>query len=196
MCLIALPAAGVVAGSMTSAMLTASVAASVAGAAMSAYGAIQQGKAANAQANYQAAVARNNQVIAERQAEATIDAGRAVESNKRLEMASLAGTARARAAASGIDAGYEAGAGGGNSAADIQESIGLVGEADALTIRSNYARQAYTYQVAGMNAGAEGELALLTGRNALTASRISAFSSVLSGAGSVADKWAGWQMKR
>ena len=50
-------------------LLIASLGLSAAGAGVSAFGAIQQGRAAQAQANYQAAVARNNQIIAQRSAD-------------------------------------------------------------------------------------------------------------------------------
>lgn len=189
MCLIALPAAGVAAGSMTSALMTASVAASIGSAVMGVVGAQQQGKWMQAQANYQAAVADNNRKIAEWKAADTIEAGKIAEHNKRLETAAMAGSARAIAAASGIDPNES------ESALDIQETIGMIGENDALTIRSNYARQAYGYQVQGMSYEAEGELALASGRAARSAANIQSINSLLSGASSLGDKWLAWRKR-
>jgi hypothetical protein len=160
----------------------ASLGASVLGAGMGAVGAIQQGKAAKAQGNYQAQVAANNQVIAERAAQDALDRGKQAEAQQRLKGRQIIGAQRAALAANGVlvDEG---------TAGQITEDQAGINEVDALNTRVNAEREAYNYRLQGANAGNEGQLALIKGRNAEDAAFFNATGSILGGAGSVADKW-------
>lgn len=164
----------------------ASIGASVIGTGMSAYGSMQQGKAAQSQANYQAAVARNNKIIADRQADDAIKRGSVEEAAYRRQVSQLAGRQRATLAANGVvvDQG---------SALDITEDTAEYGELDALTIRSNAEREAYGYRVQGQNFEADAGLYDATGANARSAGNFGAVSNLISGAGSVASKWYGFK---
>jgi hypothetical protein len=75
------------------------------------------------------------------------------------------------------------------SALDILGDTAELGELDALTIRSNAEREAYDYKVAAMNQGAQAGINRVSGQNAASAGRYGAMTSLLSGAGSISDKW-------
>lgn len=152
------------------------------------YGQMQQGKAAQAQANYQAAVLRNNQQIAEYQAQDAEKRGKLAEQQHRLKVSQLAGRQRAVMAGNGVvvDQG---------SALDILGDTAELGELDALTIRSNSAREAYGFRVQGMGFASDAGLALARGASARSAGTTGAFTSLLSGAGSVAEKWSSFAKK-
>jgi hypothetical protein len=160
----------------------ASLAAAAAGAAVSAVGAHQQGVAAQQQAAYQAAVARNNQVLAEQAANDATAKGRVLEQQKRQQVAQQEGMVRAVAGASGFDENS-------GSPLRIQESVAQVGEEDAQIIRNNAAREAYGYRTQGMNYAAQAGLDEAEGRNAATAGNLGAFSSIIGGASTVSSRW-------
>lgn len=164
----------------------ASLALSAAGTGVNVLGQAQAGKAAQAQANYQAAVARNNQIIAERQAADALQRGEIAEKQHRLRVGQLAGRQRVALAANGVvvDQG---------SALDILGDTRELGELDALTIRSNAEREAYGYRVQGANFAADAGLLDARGASARSAASLAGMSSLLSGAGSVADKWYGFK---
>lgn len=168
-------------------LATASLVLAGIGTAVSAYGQLQAGQAASAQARYQAAVARNNAILSERAAQDAEARGRAAEDRRRRETALLIGRQRAVLAANGVvvDTG---------SALDITAGTREVGELDALTIRSNAEREALALRAQGANFETEAELAGLRGRSALAEGRIGAFGTALSGSGTVAQRW--YQFRR
>lgn len=150
--------------------------------AASVAGSIQQGRAAKQQADYQAAVARNNQIIAQRKADDARERGRLAELQKRRETAQLIGRQRAGAAARGVE--VDSG-----SAVDITADTAAFGELDALTIRSNAEREALGFEAEANQFEAEGQLRRLSGRNQRTGSYFAAGGTLLSGGSKVADKW-------
>lgn len=164
----------------------AGLASSLLGTGLSAYGSYQQGQAMAGQAEYQAAVARNNQIIAERNAQDAELRGGLSEDQQRRQTAQLKGRQRASLASNGvvIDEG---------SALDITSDTAAFGEFDALTIRSNAQREAYNYRVQGSNFQAEENLMRMRGAAGSRAGTTGAVSTLLSGAGSVADKWYGYK---
>jgi hypothetical protein len=163
-------------------MLGVSLAATAIGTVVSAQQAKAQGQAAANQAAYQGAVARNNQILSERAAEDAIQRGGVEESRSRMETARLIGRQRAALAASGqvVDAG---------SALNITSDTAGLGELDAQTIRSNAEREAYNLRIQGSNFGSEATLKEMSGRQALTDARYNVAGTLLSGAGTVANKW-------
>jgi hypothetical protein len=159
-----------------------SIAATVAASAVSAVGAIQQGQAQSQQAKYNAAVARNNQVIAQQNAQDALDRGAAEEQQQRKKTQMLMGQQRASLAAQGADLSS-------GSALDVVSDIAGTGELDALTIRRNAALEARQYQVQGMNFQADSQLQKMQGRAARTASYFNAGSSLLGGLSSGFDAY-------
>jgi hypothetical protein len=148
-----------------------------ASAAISAVGAIQQGAAAASQARaqqgaqqYNAAVKEQNATVARQQA------GAREEQQRRMSRQVLA-QQRAALAQAGIGVGF-------GSALDIEEQSAIRAEMDALTIRYEGELQAKGLLASAQQDLFQGEMARAAGRNAQTASYISAGSSLLSGAAS------------
>lgn len=163
-------------------LATIATVASVASGAVGAVGAIQQGRAAKAQADYQAKVAENNRVLAERAAKQSEEAGELASHAARQRARQLIGRQRAIIAAGGGDVGV-------GSALDITGDTAAFGELDALTIRTNASRDADSFRAQGANFTAEADLARSRGSSALSSSYLEAGGTILSTAGSVASKW-------
>ena len=150
------------------------VAAALVGTVISAYGQIQAGRAAAAQANYQSKVAQNNQIIAQQNAEAARDKGRADAEDKRRETAQRAGRQRAQLAAQGFDVSE-------GTSLDILSDTAELGELDVLRIEADADQRARNYQIQGDNLQAESDLLKVSGKNAARAGQIGAFSTLLTG---------------
>ena len=112
----------------------------VASMAMGAIQAQQQAQAAQQQADYEAAVQRNNNIMAERAKQDAIRRGKREETLKRLETAQKVGTKRSNLAGSGFAVGT-------GSALTAQSDIKAMGGVEAQTIRSNARREAYGISV-------------------------------------------------
>ena len=162
--------------------------ASFAGTALSAFGQVQAGQQAAAAAEYNAAVARNNQIIADRQAEDALKRGQVAEEEQRRRTRAMAGTQRAALAASGIQLDQ-------GSPVDILSDTAQFGELDALTIRNNAEREAYGYRVQGMNFGAEAGLQQSRAGSAMSSALIGAGGTLLSGAASSYDRYDTWKRR-
>ena len=142
----------------------------------------QAAEAAAAQQRYQAAVDRNNQIIANRQAEDALRRGEKEEKQHRLKIEQLKGRQKTVFAASGVETDS-------GSALDILSDTAEIGELEALTIRNNAEREAYGHRVQANNFGASAQNRLLAADNTTRAAGFSGFSTLLSGAGSVADQF-------
>ncbi len=158
-----------------SALQTGVLGLSAAGGALGAVGAYQQGQVAKQ-------VGRNNQIMAEYAAQdAQRRAGEdAIKVQQRA--AALKGTQRAAMAAKGLDLGV-------GTQAEILDQTDFFGATDAATARDNGNRGAWSARQQGANARAQGDAAA---RQA----NLSAFSTVLGTAGSVASKWYDYSGKR
>lgn len=130
------------------------VAASIAISAMQAYNQHQQGK-------YAKAVANQNADIAEAQAEDAVNRGNIAADQRRREMRQRQGTQAATMGATGAYLGS-------GNALDIFADTAQFGTLDALTTVNNAQREAYGYQVQGMNATAQGNAAQSQARAAVT----------------------------
>jgi len=161
MCIAALPAIAMVA--------------TLASTGMSVMGSIQQGKAASAQANYQAQVAENNAATSRLQAADAIERGKIEEGQHRKQVSRMIGQQRAGIAGSGFELGDE-------TSQDILGDTASMGELDALTIRNNAQREAWGFEVQGQNATAEAGLSRMRGASAKTASYWQAGGDLLGGA--------------
>ena len=76
---------------------------------------------------------------------------------------------------------------------NVQGDTAKLGELDALTIRSNTARKAYNMRVEGLSDTNQAGLYDAQASNAKAAGALGGFSSILSGATSLSDKFLGWQ---
>ena len=132
----------------------------LAASAMQAYSQHQQGK-------YAAAVADQNADIAEAQANDAINRGNIEADRRRTQMRQQLGTQTASLGAFGADLGS-------GSAADSMGDTAQYGELDALTTINNAQREAYGYQVQGVNAIAQGRAAQSQARSAVTQTLLTA----------------------
>lgn len=166
----------------TATLATAAIVTSVAGTAVSAYGQYQQGKAAQSAADYQAAVLRNNALIAERNAKDALTRGKEAEAEHGRQVKQLIGRQRAVLAGNGVVVDQD-------SALDITADTAETGKYEQLIIRSNAEREALGYQMQAYNFGADAGLAQAKGGAAYSAGLLGALGTTLSGSGSVAEKW-------
>lgn len=162
--------------------------AGAAGSATSAYGSYQTGQAGARAASYQAQVAANNAVIARQNAVQDIQAGEIAATNKGLQTRAKVGSEKAIQGASGVDVNS-------GSAAAVRAGTAEIGMLDALTIRSNAAKQAYSQQVAAGSYDAQSELDKMKGAQAERAGTIGATGTLLSGAATVGGSFSRYQQK-
>ncbi|EPM1804087.1 virion core protein, T7 gp14 family [Klebsiella pneumoniae] len=127
---------------------------------LSAYNQYQQGK-------YTAAVAQQNADVATAQANDAINRGNAEADQRRRETRQRQGTQAAIMGATGADMSS-------GSALDIFGDTAQFGTLDALTTVNNAQREAYGYQVQGMNAIAEGNAAKSQSNAAVTQTLLTA----------------------
>ena len=152
----------------------------VAGLVMSAYGDMQQSKAAKSQANYQAAVSRNNRIIADRNAADIEKQGKEDANRHRAKVRQMEANQIAGLAGQGVDVTQ-------GTSIDLLADTAELGEFDAQVIESNAGREAYNARVQGMNHGSQAGLydAKASAQNPTMAGA----TSLLSGAGQVSDRW-------
>lgn len=152
----------------------------IAGTVAGAYGAYKQSKATKASLEYQASVARNNAEYSESQARDAIRRGQVAENDVRRRTAQLEGSQRARLAANGIDLGE-------GSALNILLDTSYFGELDALNVRDNSAREAAGFRTQRSNQSSNASL--LDARAGMEDPFGAATTTLLTGAGAVADSW-------
>lgn len=165
-----------------------SLAAGAIGTGVSVMGAMQQGKAAQAQAKYQAAVSENNAATARMQAADALERGKIEEQQHRTKVTRLLGEQRANIAASGFELGDM-------TSQDIFGDTAALGELDALNIRNNAKREAWGYEVQAGNFNADASLSRMSGRNSRTASMWQAGGDLLSGASKFANNYVDFNKK-
>jgi hypothetical protein len=116
----------------------------VASAVMQGIQAKNAAQAAKQAADYNAQVANNNAIIDAQQRSSTLQQGEAEAHKSMRDQAQMIGAQRAQMAANGIDLTQ-------GSAQDLLASTKFLGGIDVNTIQSNAARQAWGYEVQGMN---------------------------------------------
>lgn len=174
MCIAALaPVASALGATQTAATLGALSAAqsislglSAVGTGLSAVGAVQQ-------ARTQKQVAENNAKTAEWQAQDAERRGAQDAMDVQRKAAALKSSQRVSLASKGLDLGY-------GTAADIQDQTDFFGQIDATTARDNSAREAWARRAQKVNFQTEA---------AATRPWLTGGSTLLAGAGQVADKW-------
>lgn len=163
-----------------------SLASTVLGTGLGIAGQIQQANVIEAQSEFQAAVLRNNQILAERAARDAEARGRVAEQRQRMQTAQLEARQRAVFAGSGVDVST-------GSPLDVFADTARFGELDALTIRGNAAREAASLRAQGMGFESQARLQELQGQQAQSALPTAIGSTLLSGTGTVAQKWYGFK---
>jgi hypothetical protein len=153
---------------------------SIAGTVFSVYSAMQQSQAAQDSANYNAAIQRNNAQIAEYQAKDAVARGDQATEEHMRKVAQLKGTQKASMAARGLDLSE-------GTPLNILTDTDLFGEIDANTIQTNAAREAWGYRAQGSNSSAQANLYKIQANNQNP--MMAGVGSLLSNAGSVADRW-------
>lgn len=159
---------------------TMALAMTAAGTVVQTSAAMSASKAQKQAYEYQAAVSRNNQKIAEWQAQNEIAKGQEAEIEQRRRISALKGSQRAGLAAKGLDIST-------GSALNILTDTDYLGELDVANIRSNAERAAWAARVQGSNEAANAEL--LTMRAEAENPLMAGAGTFLSGAGSVAERW-------
>jgi len=167
---------------MCVAMATIGMIGSIASTAMSVMGSIQQGKAAKAQANYQAQVATNNAKIAEWQAQDSEARGKIAENEQRAKVRQFVGGQRAAIGGSGFEFGDD-------TSLSLLGDAAAMGEYDALVIRNNAAREAWGYRTQGSNFTAQAGAYGAAGKNAMTSAYMTAGADLLGGASKFATQY-------
>lgn len=141
---------------------------------MGAAGAIQQGRAANASAKYNAQVADMNAKISERQARDAVERGAMEEQQQRMKTSQIIGKQKAAMAANGVDLKF-------GSPLDTLVDTATMGELDALTIRANTYREERDIRQQGLNSQSQAGLLRAEGRSAQSGGFMNAFGTVLGG---------------
>ncbi len=167
-------------------LATALAGAGLAGTALSAYGSYEAGQSQAKAAAYQAQVAANNAAIAQTNARMDIQAGEIAAVNKGLQTRAKVGEEKAGQGAAGVDVNT-------GSAVSTRAGTAETGMLDALTIRSNAAKEAYGQEVQATSDTAQGQLLTMQGQQAATAGDIGAGASLLTGASTVGANWAKFQ---
>jgi len=149
---------------------------------VSAIGQKRQADAEAANLRYNAAIQRNNQIIANRNADDAIKRGKIEEQQNRLRIAQLKGEQRARTGSSGIlvDQG---------SALDLLADTAEIGEYESQIILNNAEREASGFRTQASNYGSSAINSDIAADNTQAAGLQTAGTTLISGAGRVADSW-------
>jgi hypothetical protein len=150
------------------------------GLAMSAVGAAQTSAAQQEQAEFQSKVATNNRILAERDAAAIEKRGEDAASLHKLQAEQLASRQLVSLAGQGVDVSE-------GSSVDLLADTAELAEFDAAVIRGNAAREAYNMRVRAANFGSQANLFSATAAN--ESPLFAGTSTLLSGAGTVAENW-------
>jgi hypothetical protein len=145
-------------------------------AGLGAMGQMQEANARAQAANYQAAVQENNAQLAEFKARDAIIRGNEEQKKQMAYTAEVAGRQRAAMAANNIDVGY-------GSALDAAVDTAMLGDLDALTIKSNSYREAYDHKIAATNERAGAGLSRLEAKNARAGGMLKAVGTLVGGFG-------------
>lgn len=158
--------------------------ATFAAAGLNAAGQVQQGQANAAAAGYNAKVAAQNAEIQTQNANFAGAKGEQDVAAQSAKTKAAIGETLAAQGASGVDVNT-------GSSVNIRESEAKLGMLDALTVRSNAAKEAYNYQVGASQETAQAQLLRQQQKADKTGGYLNAFSTVLGGAGK-ASQYSTW----
>lgn len=150
-------------------------------------GQIEQASAQAAASKYSAQVAGINQKQALTNEQLASESGDIQADIQSRRTRALVGEEIANAGASGLDVRS-------GSNIDTQISSQIMGKVDALTVRSNAAREAYGYQTQADTFAGEKSLKEAEGKNAQTAGGIGAASTLLGAGGTAASNYSKWKL--
>ncbi len=153
-----------------------------------AVGSLEQGQAQAEAAKYNANIEKQNAAISLQNANIAGQAGEAQAAKQEMRTRAEVGAIKANQAAAGIDVNQ-------GSAVDVRSSASELGQLDAMTIRSNAARQAYGYRNQAASETAASTLSDYTAKNASTAGAIGAASTFLGGAAQAGSNWMKYQLQ-
>jgi hypothetical protein len=148
------------------------------GAGVSAVGTIEGGEATQNMAAYQAQVAKNNQIIADQNAQYAIEAGEASAAATSLKGAAVGGKIKAGQAANNIDVNS-------GSAVAVQQSQREQSQLDTETVVNNAELQYFGYRAAATGYGAQAGLETMEEEEAVPAALTGAAGNLLSNASAV-----------
>lgn len=148
------------------------------GAALSAVSSYGQAQATAANASYQAQVAANNAKIATVNAGMDTQSGEIAAVNQGMKTRAAIGATKAAEGASGVSVNS-------GSFPQVRASEAELGMLDAMTIRSNAAKQAYAAEVQATSSTAESQLLTAESSEASSIAPVSALGTFLGGASSV-----------
>lgn len=154
------------------------------GAATSAVGTIAAGEATANAENYNAAVARNNAIVANQNATYAVNAGQEKAAQESAKGAAELGEAKAALSANNIDVNT-------GSALDVETGTREESRLDAQTVMTNAELQAYGYKTAATNFTAAAGLDEAEAAQAPIGAAIGAAGGLLSNASSLGFKWSG-----
>lgn len=157
----------------------AAIATAVVGIASTAIGvvsSIQQGKAQEAQYEYQAQVQRDNERIANQNATMERQAGIEEARRQRIKTLQMVGAQKSALAANGVDIGV-------GTSLDTIEDTAMMGELDALMIEKEAETRARNFDIQANNFSNEANLSMYSARNARSAGTLNALSSAANGIG-------------
>ncbi len=158
------------------------VGSSVAGTAIKAYGDWFAGDAQAKQAQYQAELARVNARLAKQDAIYETQRGEVQAQQVGLKERARVGATKVAFGAGNIDVAT-------GSPAKVVSSEIAIGQANEATVRANAAKRAYGFNVAAAQDITQAGIFDTAASTAKTASYINMASTIVGGAGNVADKW-------
>ena len=149
------------------------------GAVVGVVGTLASASAQSAAAQASADQNERNRVIAQRNAEDSRSRGVVAEQDQQLRTRARLGMQKNALSERNIALNT-------GSALDILGDTAMFGKLDALTTRTNFEREAISYEAQGMNFSAQAEMDRMEARNAARAGGINAFSTALGGMASMA----------
>lgn len=138
---------------------------------LQAHSQLQQGRAAQDQARYQAAVLRNNAILAQHKARDAQERGEKREHDFARQVVQLRARQKAAIAANNMDVAT-------GSPMQILEDTAMLGRADLETIRENTQRERFGFQTQASQFEQQAAMALQAGSNAKQAARKNALGTI------------------
>lgn len=154
----------------------------IAGGLMGASGAMAEGESTAGMYNYKAGVAQRNAAINRQNSDYALEVG-GIEA-RRSGLTTGFTIAKQKVAQSGN--GFDINTG---SAQAVRDSTNKIGVEDQTTIRENAGRKALSFRQRANDLDAEASADIIAGKNAKSAAKIKAVSTLIGTAGSVASKW-------
>lgn len=167
--------------------IAASTIGGIAGGVVGGVSSYQQGKAQQAQYNYQAKVNEENAKIAQENAKVQRQQGIEEARLQRIKAASTIGSQKTAMAANGIDITQ-------GTAVDVIADTAAIGELDALQTQYNYEMKARGYETQAGNFQNQANLDVISGKNAYTAGKVGAVQHGLAGLQQTTDVATKWLM--